>query len=380
MLADAQTTTAPAADIAVADADRAVRAAVTGHVPIIGTVGDGGKVTLNEAGRKRMGRKLYNSTTAQWDRLVTRFHETDEASDRAADLEAESPPGPEDEALRERNKPIHAAWREARDALLGHPAPHWAGLALKAKVMLRVFGDGDDKAPRWERAAADFQKAAEALGDGDPTKADSIGVLSARGHAEQIAYFLANRPDGYAAWGMTPDHIADLASAVDRIQTESRDLADAAGLQGMSALAFDAVWIGRIPGDPCPVELLADDFSDVLRSHGELDERKDLAPAEEARLDALDKRLWSIPDDAFASIPTTKTGVAFQLLCAAGQIERVARGTTEAIKEDAEEVIIQALANAIRALGLPFDSRTAEFFMGNRLADLDGARQPGPAR
>ncbi len=280
------------------------------------------------------------------------------------------------EAIIAASRPVYDVLHNALDGLAETDAPDWPGLALKARALAEHFGNEQNLA--WARSAIAFADAAEALGSGPRGDLDFLDVLQARGHAEKMAYHLAHDRDGYAGWAaFGGGTIARVAALAETIQRESRALAKAAPAQeAMSTAVIGAVWFDVIPGvpdEPDPVEEASDDFSNALREQMRLEDLPERDEAHQAAWAALNEA----EDRVRASVPTTRAGVASQLLAAIGDLDVVRAGTTEDFKEQAEERIRSALVSAIRVLGLPFDYRAAEFYVGDRLADLDGRDRPG---
>lgn len=175
-----------------------------------------------------------------WEEVAARFRAASVACDAAADLEFEGD-SPE---LRRLHTPIYTEFRQAREQLMATPAPHWAALAVKTKAFLEQYGEeGSD---RWQAAAGDLMRTAEAIGDGPPAEADLIQVMHARGYAERVPYFLATSLDGYANWAACIGAVAELASFAEAITLESRTLAEANPTHRMmSGQIISAVWFGK---------------------------------------------------------------------------------------------------------------------------------------
>ena len=275
---------------------------------------------------------------------------------------------PEDHHLRLEAEAVHCAWRDGRAVIMQTPSPHWGALATKVRLIRGSF----DCEGRWDKAAADFLVHAEKLGAADPARADLIEVMSARGHAEQIAYFLANRKDGYAEWAGSWT-LSKLAAEAELVIRESRNLASLrSDLQAMSGEIIRAVWFSKTPKVECEVSRLSDEWSTALRTQHRLDAKADRSDREQADLLAAEARLSDLNDEVFEHLPRTRTGVAFQLLVAAGCVPHVRHAVTDEAKALAEKNIVAAITNAIRVLGLPFDYRAAPYFVGPLLDDLDG--------
>ena len=127
----------------------------------------------------------------------------------------------------------------------------------------------------------------------------------------------------------------------------------------------------------CEVENSSDWFAEALRRYNFLDTRLTAHGDAQKAAHAEMERAVEVGQ---AHTPQTRAGVAYQLLLAAGEIDTVENGSTDEYKSEAGERIRVAICNAIRTLGLPFDYQTAEHFLGDRLADLDGSARPGPTR
>lgn len=123
--------------------------------------------------------------------------------------------------------------------------------------------------------------------------------------------------------------------------------------------------LAGVEGD-CIVGQQATRFADAVVRHSDLDGER--GEAVEAECDAQWHTMMASEATAQAGVPTSRSGVAFQLLCAVGEIEVVENGRDDEAKREAGEKIRLAVVNAIAALGLPADARTAEFFLGDRLA------------
>ena len=180
-----------------------------------------------------------NGRTA-WDSLAAQFKAASIACDAAADLEFEGS-NPE---FCKAHAPIYAEFRVARDRLMATPAPHWAALAVKVKILIQRYDE--DGLDQWQAAAGDLIRTAEAIGDGPPADADLIQVMHARGYAERIPYLLATSPDGYANWAACIGAVAELATFAEAITLESRTLAEANPTHRMmSGQIISAVWFGK---------------------------------------------------------------------------------------------------------------------------------------
>lgn len=116
----------------------------------------------------------------------------------------------------------------------------------------------------------------------------------------------------------------------------------------------------------CEVGHQAARFAGAVVRHSKLDGQH--GEVVEAECDAQWLTMIAAETTAQAGNPTSRAGVAFQLLCAVGEIDTVENGSNDDAKEEAGEKIRTAVVNAIAALGLPTDPRTAEYFLGERLA------------
>lgn len=318
---------------------------------------------------------------ARWDMVASAFQTAMAESDKACDLEGEEDDNDRLKALYARHEAVHQGWRICKETLLATPAPHWDALSLKATVLARYADSA-----RWVRAATDFAEAAEEIGKVKPAEADLLAVMKARGHAEQIAYYAAKRPDGYADFACGLGQVASLVTEIEGIVKESRDLARVNPRHAaMSGEIISAVWFNQVRGERLGgVDALDDEFSGVVRTYQTLDEKnvskEGLTPEEHARFERAGARLDEIREAAFAEPPMTRSGMAFQLLVAASMVDRCEAGSTEEIRLSAAENIRTTLANAIRVMGLPFDYRAAQYFMGPQMDDLDGRDRGGPVR
>jgi hypothetical protein len=155
-----------------------------------------------------------------------------------------------------------------------------------------------------------------------------------------------------------------------RLRTEEQFaelyLADARAVASFSTWAASPGHEHAPAQDSCPVLSQADQFAKSLTILGETDGEQG-AGIEAACEDAW-RAMIAAEAAAEEAMPTTPAGVAFQLLCAAGEIEAVENGATEQITERAMTVIRAAIANAIAVLNLPHDTKTAEYFLGAELA------------
>lgn len=116
----------------------------------------------------------------------------------------------------------------------------------------------------------------------------------------------------------------------------------------------------------CDVGRQAARFAGAIAIHKEIDGEQ--GAVVEAECDAQWHTMIAAEAAAEAGTPTSRAGVAFQLLCAVGEIDTVENGRDDDAKEEAGEKIRIAVVNAIAALGLPHDAETARYFLGGRLA------------
>ena len=133
----------------------------------------------------------------------------------------------------------------------------------------------------------------------------------------------------------------------------------------MGRVHQDLQRLAGIEGE-CRVARQAARFAEAVVRHRQLDGAK--GAIVEAECAAQWHTMIAAEVTAQADTPTSRAGVAFQLLCAVGEIDTVENGGDDDAKEEAAEKIRFAVANAIAALGLPFDAETAQFFLGDRLA------------
>lgn len=126
----------------------------------------------------------------------------------------------------------------------------------------------------------------------------------------------------------------------------------------------------------CEVERLSDDFSGAIRTHDQLDRKGNaLTPQEVDALTRAEDALSTIRSSALNHLPRNRSGLAFQLLVAAGHLDAVQYATTDDADASAK-LIRTAIANTLRVLGLPFDYRAAQYFLGPVADDLgDHVRQ-----
>lgn len=307
---------------------------------------------------------------SEWDVAEAEYLRAAEASDDASALEVSATT---DDVVEEQG-PVHDAYLEARSRLMQTTAPHWAAIGTKADAFLRMWGD--DETSRYARAARRLAEVAAKIGKALPDASDLIDVMSARGHAEQLCYYLAHDDDGYRNWAVSLGGVGKIASEAEAIALETRQLARGNDAQlAVSAAVVGAVWFSDKRSEGDDVENLSDQMSTAIR---EASLRRPSASTTEIERAARGEAcIGEIEDRAFVRRPTTQTGLAFQLLVAAGEVEVAQFGTTGEQKEGAAENIRTALSNAIRLMGLPFDYRTAEFYLGKRLCDLDGRRRAG---
>lgn len=309
---------------------------------------------------------------SEWDVAEAEYLRAAEASDDASALEMTATTD-----LFEAHRSIHSTYLEARSRLMRTIAPHWAAIATKADAFLRRWGD--DETSRYAKAARSLAETAAKIGNGPAVAADLIEVISARGSAEQLCYYLAHDDDGYRAWAVSLGGVGEIASEAEAMASETRQLARANDAQlAVSAAVVGAVWFSEGFANDADPERLSDQMSLAIREAGLRRPRASTAEIERAA--SGEACIGEIENRAFVQRPTTKAGLAFQLLVAAGEIEVAQFGTTEAQKAVAAENIRTALSNAVRVMGLPFDYRTAKFYLGGRLGDLDGRRQAGLQR
>jgi len=306
---------------------------------------------------------------ARWTRVLAGFQAIEDENEAASMAHQSYDDFAKNHHMRAEFDTVYAAWRQGRSVLMETPAPHWEALATKVRLVRGMF----DCQGRWDKAAAAFLSHAEKLGAGDPAQADLIQVMGARGCAEQIAYFLAHRLDGYAEWAANWTVVSRLAAEAELIIRESRDLASLrSDHQAMSGEIISAVWFSEPPKIDCEVSRLSDEWSTALRTQHRLDAKAERTDREQADLLAAEARLSDLNDEVFEHLPRTRAGVAFQLLVAAGRVPHVRHAVTDEAKALAEKNIVSAITNAIRVLGLPFDYRAGPYFVGPDLDDLDG--------
>lgn len=127
----------------------------------------------------------------------------------------------------------------------------------------------------------------------------------------------------------------------------------------------------------CEVERLSGDFSGAIRTHDQLDRKENaLTPQEVDALTRAEDALSTIRSNALNHLPRNRSGLAFQLLVAAGHLDAVQHSAT--VDADASAKLIRtAIANTLRVLGLPFDYRAAQYFLGPVADDLDGRVRQG---
>lgn len=470
-------------------------------------------VTASDEMAARADRAIYAAETldpvSTWEQVEREFVEARKASDAAVD----------DDDFKV-SRPIHAAYRAARDVLMASTAPSWHAVTTKASTFLATWGAASDQRCRYVVAAKNLLEVATSLAESGSAAPDPISVMAASGYAEQVCYFLAHDRDGYADWAVGLGNVHALARAAEGMAADIRALAASSPVQhGLAAEVRSAVWFGQsslldavkadggvggqpqglvskyleavrtsevigvevdaafAPGsaastserdavnksyetamdvadsilqqiidrpvstvaqlaekfqlavdrwffgaigetltdpafvrkivserdaerwiigrifqdlrrlsgrtsaqrDACDVDHLSDDFATAIRTHDALDTKKGLTPSEVTALSQADHDLTAVPNAVFDLTPASRSGVAFQLIAAMGQLDIV----QQAVSDDADraaDCIRTAVTNAIRVLGLPFDYRTAEFFLGDALGDLDGANRPGLAR
>lgn len=306
---------------------------------------------------------------SEWGVTEAAYLRAAEASDDASALEMTATTD-----LSEAHRSIHSTYLEARSRLMHTTAPHWAAIGAKADAFLKRWGD--DETSRYAKAARSLAETAAKIGNGSPGAAELIDVMSARGSAEQLCYYLAHDNDGYRAWAVSLGSVGEIASEAEAMASETRQMARANDAQlAVSAADVGAVWFSEGPANDSDPEHLSDQMSLAIREASL--RRPSASPAELERAAMGEACIGEIEDRAFVERPTTQTGLAFQLLVAAGEVEVAQFGTTGEQKEVAAENIRTALSNAIRLMGLPFDYRTAEFYLGKRLCDLAGRRRAG---
>lgn len=315
-----------------------------------------------------------------WAEIKAEYEAALEASDMACDYEYEAD-GDEVEFQRrsKANAPIYRRFIQAREALTEIPAPHWSAVAAKIDCLLLQYG-AEDSSDGWAESARELKRAAEMLGNGAPGDADVILFLTARCYAEQMAHRAVNRPDGYANWACDVGAISRLAALVEIIVRDTRELSKFSDRHRMlSGEATSTIWFSKDTIE-CEVERLADEFSGAIRTHDALDGKEaNLTSQETAALAAADDALCTVRTNAFAHLPRNRSGVAFQLLVAASHLDFVQHATSDDADTSAK-LIRTAIANALRVLGLPFDYRAAQYFLGPVADDLGGRARPGPAK
>ena len=201
-----------------------------------------------EAASKSLNAVLRTSFDDRWDEIAAKYHAAmiaSEICDEAyGDAEDE-----ESDVISKASAPIYAVLHDAVDAMRDTPAPDWSGLALKAKALVAMYGGETDS--RWCTSALGFAAAADFLGSAPAVTLEAVDVLKARGHAEQLAYYIVRDSDGYQAWGCTGGTIAAVATLVETIVRESRHMARATDAQNaLSAAVIGAVWFDEVPGLP----------------------------------------------------------------------------------------------------------------------------------
>lgn len=319
------------------------------------------KARLRSAHENAMRRKP-RSPDHKWAAVAQRFALAKAASDKACDLEFDATSDIEFEKLEGDHAPIHREFQRARTAVLATDAPHWAAVALKARAIGEHWG-GLESNDRWAVALRDLISVADRIGEVSPAEVDAIDLMQGRGYAEQVAYFLANRSDGYANWGAGLGQVAALARDADRLVEATRKLARHNKRHGaLSALVINAVWFSK-PNDDCPLAQLAKRFVASVREHDELESRlQTLSAAERERADALNSEQNDIRREAMTARASSKEGLAFQLAVAAGQME-LACGTTDADNEASIEPFRRVVGNTIAMLGASVDRRVVDYFM-----------------
>lgn len=255
-----------------------------------------------------------------WEAIADAYLEAEQASNEATAREADAV----GDGVHNANQPIHAAWKRARSRLLDHPSPHWGALALKATLFQRMWDSSGCCDTRYARAARRLAEAADVIDECDPCTADPIDVLTARGSAEQLCYYLAHDGDGYKDWAIG-GHVAQIAAEAEGILAESRNLARLnPRALGLSAAVIDAVWLGQLPTG------VEDEASDRPPTWDDLLARYEAAQAAATRLsddqealpttispsghDAFEKQVeaaWVAVDEAHAELinyPVTDAG------------------------------------------------------------------------
>lgn len=304
---------------------------------------------------------------SEWEVAEAEYLRAVEASDDATALEVTATT----DNLVIAHQPIHSAYLQARSRLMQTTAPHWAAIGAKADAFLRMWGD--DETSRYAKAARRLAESAAKIGKALPDAADLIDVMSARGSAEQLCYYLAHDDDGYRNWAVSLGGVGKIASEAEAMASETRQLARANDAQlAVSAAVVGAVWFSKPPKPECKVSQLSDEWSTALRIHHRLDAKTDRTLREDADLSDAEARLGELNDEVLGHIPQSREGVAFQLLVAAGRVPHVRTAVTDEAKLTAEKNVVTAITTALRVLGLPFDYRAATYFVGPCLDDLDG--------
>lgn len=396
MIAVAQpdTCVAPSGDAAalIADAEKAVAAAGAEPSEV-----DAGKIGLQvalatiEAAEADLNAALSRDYPTTWDYVAAKY----EAALKASNACGEVYPDAEWENAHDicsASKPIIDVLHSAIGDLSDTDAPSWPGLALKTRALVAQYG-GEPGSP-WMLAASSFISAAEALGNAPREDLDFQPVLQARGHAETLAYHMAHDSDGYAGWAWTADGaVAKVSALVETILRESRAFAKATPAQfAMSKAVIEAVWFGRSfsgPSTPpaegdaqpvqCRVEAASDHFATALRMHlhHECRDGAFQEPEAKEKSDAAWSDLKCAEAEALRHVPTTRAGVAFQLLVACGELDFALAGDAESVREAAADNVRAAIVNAIGVLGLPFDRAAAAFYVGSLLDRNDGRDRQG---
>lgn len=336
----------------------------------------------SSAGAMTAARNAVNAAEAvaprSWTAIQAEFEEAEAASDRAFEYEYEAASDePEYERRQAANKQIYERYKAARTVLFDTRAAHWAGVAVKIGATLTTFGSCDESDSPWCQSARELRRVLLEIGDGAPGDAPSGLVIKARRHAESMAYRAANEPGGYDAWGPNIGALAGHAAAIESIVADTRALSKFNDVHKLvSAEAVNSVWFSG--GDlNCEVDGLSDDMSKAIRAYNNLDAKgPKLTPREILAYTRAESDLSAVPQAVLRLQPSSKGGVALQLLTAMGQLDHV----QNAISDDADfaaDLIRTAVANAIRVLDLPFDGCIATFFMGDALGADSSAQKRG---
>lgn len=304
----------------------------------------------------------------QWGEVEKAYGQARAASEVASAAEVE------DDDLCETHRHIHKIYCDARARLLSMPAPSWAALALKVDAFCEMYDY--DRETSWGSAAGKLSDAARKIGaDGF----DLIAGMAARGHAEQVLLFLSKKSDGYASFACCGSTVGPMATSAEGIARDCRDLCpDSPAMRAASGLIMNSVWFGIVPGEAdqpkssCR-DVLSDAFSTAVRQMA-------MAENDSPQMRAAYAEIDRIEDAVFLEAPVDKSELAFQLLVAVGELECIEAGSTPEIVDRANANVRLAICNAITLMGMPFDYRTAEYYLGDRLADHDGRSGPGLAK